>query len=42
MYLKLAQLKASFPQQRWSDVFDWLLAQPEVRHVILRHLAAEQ
>ena len=26
-HMKLEQLRATFPKQQWSEVFNWLLAQ---------------
>ena len=32
--LKLEQLRATFPKQRWGDVMGWLFEQPEVIVII--------
>jgi hypothetical protein len=29
--LKLERVRATFPTQRWSEVFNWLFDDPEIR-----------
>jgi len=42
MRLKLEQLRATFPNQQWKEVYDWLFSLPPVREAIIERLVVEQ
>lgn len=38
--MHLEQLRATFPKQRWGDVFSWLFADERVREVVRERMNA--
>lgn len=39
---RLQALRTTFPEQRWGDMFRWLLSDPRVDEVIRERLAEDQ
>lgn len=40
LHLKLEQLRATFPNQRWSEMAEWLFDQPAVIELIRERVNA--
>lgn len=39
---KLQALRSTFPEQKWGELFRWLLEQPDVQNVIQQRFMDEQ
>jgi hypothetical protein len=42
MRLKLEQLRATFPNQQWKEVYDWVFSLPAVREEIVMRLGFDR